>query len=141
MKENDFKELKKSCPKAMEVFENTNKGGARDYPETDGTCYYSKDVNGGHRYYNERDLYDFFDEHGIYLNIIPRCHHKEVCFEVVGLRHYPNTSHLGQKEYLFDEWEYLKYKTRHEAENIGFVKAFEYLEYTLSPQNKQGNNN
>ena len=124
----NWKKIKKKHPKAWELFckrysidldvfwKITDDGELLDTDyETSG-------------YFDERLLYDFFDEQGIYIEIIPRCNLKEICFEAVGLKHEPSHRYSNADEFLFDDYEYLKYKTRPEAESAAFERAFKILE-------------
>ena len=66
----------------------------------------------------DRDLYDFFDEQGIYINIV-RWEEAEVwAYRII----------IGIKEYISFE---ITHPTRTEAEEQAFLKAFEILEDKL----------
>ena len=88
-----------------------------------------------HLLHNDRDLYDFFDEQGIYITVM-----------YDGLA--PFQAQITQEgksengsEYIWhlpdfrfsDTWKnyYKKYKTRTEAEEQAFLKAFSILEEKL----------
>ncbi len=74
---------------------------------------------------NERDLYDFFDEQGIYINI---CTHKSIYDE-------PDKFTISWYDIFLNKAENIahdgNYYSRTEAEEKAFEKAFEILEGKL----------
>ena len=99
----NWKEIRDKYPKAAEAHKKWTKG------------YYNINVEP-----DNRDLYDFFDENGIFIRV-------DFEFNEDGLEwaYYINRPNF-RKTYVGDY-----YKSRKEAETEAFTKAFEILESKL----------
>ena len=72
-----------------------------------------------HTFYDDRDLYDFFDEQGIIIEII--CEYKPN----LGWRF---MSYINYRLSCENNWISKWYKSRKKVEEAAFLKAFEILE-------------
>jgi len=105
----DWKEIKEKYPKSFWKFHKRS-----------GRHPYINDLNilgygffGKHIEINDRDLFDFFDEQEIYVNIRNTMLKYVWCWSI---------------NYSVEE---ITAKSRQEAETVGFTKAFEILEEKL----------
>lgn len=121
----DWQQIKEKYPNAWEAFLEGISIGAFNWTlKESGLC---QSYTGVH--YNDRDLYSFFDERGIYL------------FIAVGMNSVQNKRGAYEKaahfsfEVVQEEGYYedsASYPTRSEAEQSAFTKAFSILEQQLT---------
>lgn len=122
----NWKEIKKKYPKAinklfewLSIFEYKSRSSLLS--KEAGTKWfrfeqdYLKPPDGFP--WNERNLYDFFDEQGINLSIVKTIEKKDFWFRINNIHSYYD---LG-----------LRYKSRKEAEEQVFLEAFKILEKQL----------
>jgi len=99
--------IKEKYPKAEELADNWGDTHTIDWRQSD------------------RWLYDFFDSQGIYVWITPPFGTDE------GLDIFDGEIRLVNGDYLFERISICGTKTRTEAEEVAFLKAFEILEEKL----------
>lgn len=74
-----------------------------------------------------RDLYDFFDEEGIYIELlIDRTMEAKFCYSIYTYNKYDEIEWVNKLKQNYSDLEY----TRKKAEIRAFLKAFEILENT-----------
>ena len=109
----NYTKIKASCPKAFEKL-YSRISHFFTHREKAGTL--ASDMDGNHLF-NDRDLYDFFDEQKIWINI-NRIDKLSIAFNEDG-------------EELWAEAYKSIHKTANDCETAAFTKAFEILEERL----------
>lgn len=130
----NWNSIEESSPKSREILDKwiqAKHGTIFSIKEIDehGLLIYEGEYRSDDKYFNDRDLYDFFDENGIRVTI--DLFQDDFDIEI----------YINQKE---GEWEWLLiyesdtpkegwkgFKTRTEAETAAFTKAFGILEEKL----------
>lgn len=115
----DYNKIKQDYPKAFELLVQTKKN--RWSTNRDGKLFFGH--SGKEAKFHDRDLFDFFDENRLYINISPS----------------PNRNGCTLRCFVYDYDNVLMNpyilklrKTRKESETDGFMKAFEILEEKLT---------
>ena len=80
-------------------------------------------------HFNTRDLYDFFDEQGLEIDITPYHHNHKLYYS----HNFPTNEYYSECVGTVREYN-SRLKTRKEAETQAFEKAFEILEDKLNKQ-------
>ena len=126
----NWKEIKDRCPKAINVFETfyVDKFHWNNFDYDIDLCAYMNHELLEY-YYEDRFLYDFFDENEIAICINPDYYSS--------MEYHPSKYKDGDYIYYWInvgfKWEDdIEYKTRTEAEQAAFTKAFEILESKLN---------
>lgn len=111
----NWNEIQDKYPKSYESYLNWNCAKSPDCPSVE--CYQASD----------RDLYDFFDEEGIYIEIlIDRTMEAKFCYSIYTYNKYDEIEWTNKLNQNYSDLEY----TRKKAETRAFLKAFEILENT-----------
>ena len=123
----DYAHIKESFPKAFDTLRVWYEDRGEEISiDTDGElCSWLNKARDYRQVLNRRDLYDFFDEKGLFVSIVPSREWKNknlsnvFCFEVLDYENYKHAE---------------IYSTRPEAETAAFTKAFEILEERLNQE-------
>lgn len=118
----NWEKIKKDYPKAWNVF-HEDRSWLEIYSDKKLGHYYTDGVHIVRmwRTYNPRNLYDFFDEREIIINLCYYGENDGFSFDITD----------SQASGLFESTEY---KTRTEAESAAFEKGFEILEERLNKE-------
>lgn len=117
----DWNEIKEKYPKASEIFYQWQlgyEGWQRKFVQ----CFF--DIRGGHR-----RLYDFFDSQEIYVNVSKEWY---VNTDSIGFIFEDFFYEIISENYYYDCNPQIIIKTRLDAEEQAFLKAFEILERRLA---------
>ena len=116
----DYAHIKESFPKAFDTLRVWYEDRGEEISiDTDGElCSWLNKARGYQQALNRRDLYDFFDEKGLYCGCILDEYGMIFFIRVVQNGSTKNVNTINGKD-------------RHEAESAGFTKAFEILEKKL----------
>ena len=122
----NWKQIKKDCPKAYDALNKSNYAPFYDYIKKNGETEYIE--------LWIRELYEFFDENGIYVEIqldhtLEIKYAPFVWWDVIWDGSMPiEDLYTEEKNWWQDEF---LYRTRIQAEAAAFIKSFEILENNL----------